>query len=132
MENLPMLILWYGCGPIMLILLIIFVGFIVLGKINSNIVLQEKTNNAANSGSGLSGFAEKIDFAMLKGEPKDFYTVGVNFVEKGQFDDGIIEFVKVIKTAPLEDDLYVSVQKELESMGFSKMDIENVRQTKTA
>ena len=125
-------ILLEACGRMFILLVVIFVAFDVLGKINSNIILQEKNNNAANSGSGLSRFAEKIDFAMLKGEPKDFYTAGIIFVEKGQFDDGIIEFVKVIKTASLKDDLYVSVQKELESMGFSKMDIENVRQTKSA
>ncbi len=119
-------------GLIMFFPLLILISFIVIGKKNSNIKLQENMNREANSGSGLSKFIEKTDIANLKGEPKDFYEAGMVFVEKGQFDDGIIEFVKVIKTASLEDNLYVSAQKELESMGFSKTDIDNVRETKNA
>ena len=115
-------------GPFYLIPLIIVISIIAIGKKNSNNKLQEKMNSSTNSGSGLSRFTEKTDFTNLKGEPKDFYEAGVVFVEKGQFDDGIMEFVKVIKTASLEDNLYVLAQKELENMGFSKMDIENARQ----
>jgi uncharacterized membrane protein len=123
-------------GLIMFFPLLILISFIVIDKNidkkNSNIKLQENMNREANSGSGLSKFIEKTDIANLKGVPKDFYEAGIVFVEKGQFDDGIMEFVKVIKTASLEDNLYVLAQKELENMGFSKMDIENARQTKNA
>ena len=65
-------------------------------------------NSLTNSGSALDKFAEKIDFTKLEGKPDDFYRAGLAFVENGQFDDGIIEFVKTIKTAPHQDILFVN------------------------
>jgi len=43
----------------------------------------------------VSKFAEKTDYASLKGAPKDFHEAGL-----GQFNNGIIEFVKVSKQDP--------------------------------
>lgn len=76
-----------------------------------------------NSESALEKFVEKIDFTKLEGNPEDFYKTGLAFVENGQFDDGIIEFVKVIKTTTLDNSLFQEVVKELKSMGFSSADI---------
>ena len=80
-------------------------------------------NNSTNSESALDKFVEKIDFAKLDGKPEDFYKAGLAFVENGQFDDGIIEFVKIIKTVSHKDVLFVNAVKELTSMGFSDADI---------
>ncbi len=76
-----------------------------------------------NSESALEKFVEKIDFTKLEGNPEDFYKTGLAFVENGQFDDGIIEFVKTIKTVSHQDSLFVNAVKELKSMGFSDTDI---------
>ena len=80
-------------------------------------------NNATNSASVLDKFAEKIDFTKLEGKPEAFYKAGLAFVENGQFDDGIIEFVKIIKTVSHQESLFVDTVKELKSMGFSSADI---------
>ena len=80
-------------------------------------------NNLSNSESALEKFAEKIDFINLTGMPEDFYKAGLAFVKNGQFDDGIIEFVKIIKTISHQDSLFVDAVKELKSMGFSNSDI---------
>ena len=80
-------------------------------------------NSLSNSESALDKFAKKIDFANLTGNPADFYKTGLAFVENSQFDDGIIEFVKIIKTVSHEDVLFVNAVKELTSMGFSDDDI---------
>jgi len=80
-------------------------------------------NSLSSSESALKKFAEKIDFAKLEGKPEDYYKAGLTFVENGQFDDGIIEFVKIIKTASHESVLFVNAVKELVSMGFSDADI---------
>ncbi len=80
-------------------------------------------NNSTNSESALDKFVEKIDFAKLDGKPEDFFKAGLAFVENGQFDDGIIEFVKIIKTVSHQDSLFVNAVKELTSMGFSDSDI---------
>ena len=71
----------------------------------------------------LNSFAEKIDFTNLEGMPEDFYKAGLSFVEKGQFDDGILEFVKVIKTAPPESEYYSLAKKELAKLGFFGNDL---------
>lgn len=83
-------------------------------------------NNLPNSESALEKFAKKIDFANLDGKPEDFYKAGLTFVENGQFDDGIIEFVKIIKTATRQDLLFTNSVKELKSMGFSTADISTI------
>ncbi len=80
-------------------------------------------NSLSNSESALDKFAKKIDFANLTGNPADFYKAGLAFVENSQFDDGIIEFVKIIKTVSHQDSLFVNAVKELMSMGFSIADI---------
>ena len=80
-------------------------------------------NSLSNSESALDKFAKKIDFANLTGNPADFYKAGLAFVENSQFDDGIIEFVKIIKTVSHQDVLFVNAVKELKSMGFSSADI---------
>lgn len=71
----------------------------------------------------LSGFAEKIDFTKLKGSPEDFYKAGQAFIGKAQFDEGILEFVKVIKLAPTNSEVYGLASNELKSLGFSDSDI---------
>lgn len=76
-----------------------------------------------NSESILNKFIEKIDFTKLEGTPNDFYEDGLAFVKNGKFDDGIIEFVKIIKTVSRQDTLFANAVKELESMGFSVADI---------
>jgi len=80
-------------------------------------------NRLSNSENALDKFAEKIDFTKLEEKPDDFYKAGLAFVENSQFDDGIIEFVKIIKTVSHEDVLFVNAVKELTSMGFSDDDI---------
>ncbi len=85
--------------------------------------------SSSQNESALEKFIEKIDFAKLEGKPEDFYKAGIAFVENGQFDDGIVEFVKVIKTTPNQDNHFIECQKELESLGFSKNDIQTVIRT---
>jgi hypothetical protein len=80
-------------------------------------------NNSPNAESPLEKFVEKLDFTNLEGKPEDFYKAGLAFVENGQFDDGIVEFVKVIKTISNQDTLFLESEKELKSMGFSSADI---------
>ena len=54
-------------------------------------------NNIKKTESALDKFVEKIDVSKPEGMPEDSYKAGLAFVENGQFDDGIIEFVKIIK-----------------------------------
>jgi len=79
--------------------------------------------SSSQNESALEKFVEKIDFAKLDGKPEDFYKAGIAFVGNGQFDDGIIEFVKIIKTVSHQDSLFINAIKELKSMGFSNNDI---------
>ncbi|MBN8657562.1 MAG: hypothetical protein J0M11_17660 [Anaerolineae bacterium] len=83
-------------------------------------------NSLSNSESALDKFAKKIDFTKLEGKPEAFYKAGLTFVENGQFDDGIIEFVKIIKTISHQDSLFVDAVKELKSLGFSDTDINKI------
>lgn len=71
----------------------------------------------------LNSFAEKIDFTKLVGTPEGFFKAGLSFVEKGQFDEGILEFVKVIKTTPPESEYHRLAMKELAGMGFLENDL---------
>jgi hypothetical protein len=73
--------------------------------------------------STLDLIAEKIDFSKLTGKPEDFYQAGVAFVENGQFDNGILEFVKVIKISLPATKVYELAVKELKRMGFNDKDI---------
>lgn len=80
-------------------------------------------NNIKKTESALDKFVEKIDVSKPEGMPEDSYKAGLAFVENGQFDDGIIEFVKIIKTVPHQEALFADAEKELKSMGFSDIDI---------
>jgi hypothetical protein len=82
-----------------------------------------KMNKTMNSASALAMFAERIDFTKLEGKPEDFYQAGLTFVESGQFDDGILEFVKIIKMVPHRAPLFIDAVKELKRMGFTSTDI---------
>ena len=79
--------------------------------------------NDSKSGNALNRFVEKIDFTKLNGTSEDFYKAGLACIENGQFDDGIQEFVKVIKTASIDSPSFGQAVKELKSMGFSGADI---------
>ena len=80
-------------------------------------------NNIKKTESTLDKFVERIDASKPEGMPEDSYKAGLAFVENGQFDDGIIEFVKIIKTVPHQEALFADAEKELKSMGFSDIDI---------
>ena len=75
-------------------------------------------------------FAEKADNMSLTNAPEDFYKAGHSCLEKGSFDDAILEFVKTIKATSPRDELYDLARKELMSMGFSEADIRKVNQKK--
>ncbi len=83
-------------------------------------------NNASNSGGVLEKFLEKIDITNLEGKQEEFYNAGLAYVENGQFDDGIVEFLKVIISTSNQDLIYIKCEEELGSMGFSKDDIQAV------
>jgi hypothetical protein len=85
--------------------------------------IRGKMNNTTNFASALDKFAEKIDFTKLEGNPDAFYKAGVAFVENGQFDDAIVEFLKIIKTVSHQESMFLDAVKELKSMGFSSTDI---------
>lgn len=70
--------------------------------------------------------SQKIEANLLDGSPEEFYKAGIIFIEKGQFDDGILEFVKIIKTALPDSELYKMAEKELMNMGFSEADIRKI------
>lgn len=130
------LILAFVGGPLLIIALIVGgLGFYVSETVG-NKKSQPSTNRASNTkkvdGNSLEKFIEKIDFSKLTEKPDYYYKTGVAFIEKGQYDDGIIEFTKVIKITSVEDELHAFAQKELENMGFSKTDIDGIRKQKTA
>ncbi len=85
--------------------------------------------NDSKSGNSLNEFVEKIDFTTLKGTPEDFCKAGLAFIENGQFDDSIQEFVKVVKTSSIDSPTFEQAVKELKSMGFSGADISAITST---
>lgn len=97
---------------------------------NSEFTENEALTRAMDSGESLMGFAEKADSMSLTDAPEDFYKAGLAHLEKGSFDDAILEFVKTIKATLPRDGLYDLARKELMNMGFSEADISRVNQKK--
>lgn len=121
-------------GAVFIFVLLLIAPLFFTNESRKNNESQSSMNGTPSAktddGNALEKFIEKIDFSKLTEKPEYYYKAGIVFLEKGQYDDGIIQFTKVIKITSVEDDLYASAQKELESMGFSKMDIESMRQAK--
>ena len=120
--------------PLLIIALIVGGAGFYVSEIIGNKKSQPLTNRTSftktDDGNALEKFIEKIDFSKLTEKPDHYYKTGIALIEKGQYDDGIIEFTKVIKTTSVEDELYAFAQKELEGMGFSKTDINGIRKHK--
>jgi len=85
--------------------------------------------NTADSdeGHGLESFIAKINHMELNESAEQYRKRGDGFMKSNQFDDAILEFVKVIRISSPQEEWYQAAQADLKKMGFSDADIRQVR-----
>jgi tetratricopeptide (TPR) repeat protein len=91
---------------------------------------KEKLSNtslvASPTGGALEKFIAEIDHLELNKPAEEYYKRGDELMIKNQFDDAILEFVKVIRISSPQEKWYKSAQVSLKEMGFSEADIRQV------
>jgi hypothetical protein len=80
-----------------------------------------------DKGGGLETFITKINQMDLPEAAQRYRERGDEFLQKNEFDDAILEFVKVIRISSPQDESYQAAQSALKKMGFSDADILQVR-----
>lgn len=87
---------------------------------------DEEFSDTSSTDGALEMVIQKIDRVNLKKTPKEYLKRGMEFVEKGEFNDAILEFAKVIRTSSPKEEYYQSAKKTLKEMGFSESDIKQI------
>ena len=89
-------------------------------------VLSDDNSDDGSSGNALEKFIQKINSIKLDKPAEDYLKRGMALSEKLEFDDSILEFVKVIRVSMPEDKAYQTARKQLKAMGFSESDIRHI------
>lgn len=85
----------------------------------------EKSNTSSTS-DALNKFTQKINQENLDKPAEEYFKHGIDFIKKLEFDDAILEFVRVIRISSPQETIYQSAKKQLEEMGFSEADISHI------
>ena len=86
---------------------------------------NEKSNTSSTS-DALNKFTQKINQENLDKPAEEYFKHGIDFIKKLEFDDAILEFVRVIRISSPQETIYQSAKKQLEEMGFSEADISHI------
>lgn len=90
-------------------------------------LLSKKTEEIISFASNaLEKFIVIVNSMELNGDPAEYYKNAELLMEKNEFDEAILEYIKVIRVAPPQDKWSVSAQKGLKTMGFSEADIRHI------
>lgn len=87
---------------------------------------NENTAGEDTSENALENHIKKINSMKLEKPAEDYLNHGLAFSEKFEFDEAILEFVKVIRLTTPEDTAYQKAKKQLVEMGFSESDINQI------
>ncbi len=82
--------------------------------------------SGVSSGNALEKFIKKVNSIKLNKSAEDYLKQGMASLEKLEFDDAILEFIKVIRLSSSEDNVYQTAKNQLKKMGFSEADIKHV------
>jgi tetratricopeptide (TPR) repeat protein len=85
------------------------------------------TTDPSDKGDGLEAFIAKINHMDLNESAELYQKRGDEFLKNNDFDDAILEFVKVIRISSPQDESYQAAQSALQKMGFSDADIWQIR-----
>jgi hypothetical protein len=77
-------------------------------------------------GHALDKFVQEINSINLDQPAEVYLRQGMALLEKSEFDNSILEFIKVIKVSKLGDNAYQGAKDQLQQMGFSESDIGNI------
>jgi hypothetical protein len=77
--------------------------------------------------SALSRFIKIVNQENLNKSAEEYLQRGIKFMENSEFDDAILEFVKVIRKSSPQEQVYKTAEHQLKAMGFSEADINPVR-----
>ena len=86
---------------------------------------NEKSNTSSTS-DALNKFTQRINEENLDKSAEEYFKHGIDFMKKLEFDDAILEFVRVIRVSSPQETIYQSAKKQLEEMGFSEADISHI------
>ena len=86
---------------------------------------NEKSNTSSTS-DALNKFTQRINEENLDKSAEEYFKHGIDFMKKLEFDDAILEFVRVIRISSPQETIYQSAKKQLEEMGFSEADISHI------
>ena len=79
--------------------------------------------NKSTTDNALEIVIQEINRIEL-GEPaEEYFKRGMEFIEKNEFNDAILEFAKVIRKSSPKEEWYQSAKKNLQEMGYSEADI---------
>jgi hypothetical protein len=87
-------------------------------KPEKNITVALPTNGA------LSRFIKIANQQTLKKSAEVYLQNGIELLEKSEFDDAILEFVKVFRKSSPPDKVYQSAKEQLRTMGFTDEDMQ--------
>lgn len=87
---------------------------------------DEDSSDASSTDNALELVIEKINRMSLKKPAEEYFKRGMELLEKDEFNDAILEFVKVIRTSSPKDQHYQSAKKTLKEMGFTETDIRQI------
>ena len=82
--------------------------------------------STSSIGDALNKFKQRINQENLDKPAEEYFKHGIEFMEKLEFDDAILEFVRVIRISSPQETIYQSAKKRLEEMGFSEADISHI------
>jgi uncharacterized membrane protein YeaQ/YmgE (transglycosylase-associated protein family) len=87
---------------------------------------DEEFPETSSTDNALEMVIERINRMNLKKPAEEYFKRGMEFLEKDEINDAIIEFSKVIRTSSPKKDCYQSAKKALKEMGFSEADIRQI------
>jgi hypothetical protein len=106
----------------------IITGVVVGTRKYKRLSKDEEVSGDDSSGNALEKFIQKINSLKLEESAEEYLKHGMVLSEKFEFDDAILEFVKVISVSTPEDNTYQTAKKQLKGMGFSESDIKHISQ----
>lgn len=87
---------------------------------------DEETLDVSSTENALEMVIEQINSMNLKKPAEEYFNQGMEFIEKGEINDAILEFAKVIRKSTPREQYYESAKKNLKEMGFSESDIRQI------
>ncbi len=98
-------------------------GISIYTQLHSSDEPIKESGSTSGSTNSLEKFINQINQLTLNESAEDYYLKGETLMAKGEFDEAILEYVKVIRVSSPQEKWYLSAENGLKGMGFSESDI---------